>query len=171
MKVVLFQPQIPQNTGNIVRTCSVTGAGLKLVHPLGFSIKDRWLKRAGLDYWEGVEVEELYDLKSYLEQTAAPFFFFSSKSDVLYTEAPYTSDALLIFGSESSGLPSFFWETWPDRFYTIPMISSARCLNLSTSVGIVLYEALRQVHFEDLKKREPTSDKTMLIKSDVARGM
>lgn len=135
MKIILYQPQIPQNTGNIVRTCSVTGTGLILVHPLGFSTHNRHLKRAGLDYWEGVDVEEIDNLETYLEQTIAPFYFFSSKCKRLYTEAKYQPHSLLIFGSETTGLSPSLWEKYPDRFFTIPMISSA---------AIVLYEALRQ---------------------------
>lgn len=146
MKVVLFQPQIPQNTGNIVRTCSVTATGLVLVRPLGFSTNSRWLKRAGLDYWEGVPVEEIDDLDAYLQSSASPPFFFSSKAKKLYMEASYPSDALLIFGSETQGLPSPFWEKWPSCFFKIPMLPQARCLNLATSVGIVLYEAFRQTN-------------------------
>lgn len=144
MKIVLFQPQIPQNTGNVVRTCSVTGTGLILVRPLGFSTASRHLKRAGLDYWEGVDVEEVDHLEAYLEKTSCPFFFFSSKVQPLYTQAPYTRDSLLIFGSETSGLSPSFFERWPERFYTIPMVSGARCLNLATSAAVVLYEALKQ---------------------------
>ncbi|MEI8365615.1 MAG: tRNA (cytidine(34)-2'-O)-methyltransferase [Parachlamydiaceae bacterium] len=143
-KIILFQPQIPQNTGNIVRTCSVTGSSLVLVRPLGFSVSNRWLKRAGLDYWEGVDVSYIDDLETFLEQTPHNFYFFSSKAPQSYTSISFKSDDLLIFGSETSGLPSHFTEKWPERFATIPMISGARCLNLATSVGIVLYEALRQ---------------------------
>lgn len=148
MKIILFQPQIPQNTGNIVRTCSATGSGLILVHPLGFSTKDRWLKRAGLDYWEGVNVEEIENLDTYLEQTSHSFYFFSSKSKKLYTEANYDPNSLLIFGSETTGLPAHYHERWPERFFTIPMQEGARCLNLATSAGIVLFEALRQIRQE-----------------------
>lgn len=158
MKIILFQPQIPQNTGNIVRTCSATGSGLILVHPLGFSTKDRWLKRAGLDYWEGVNVEEIENLDAYLETTPHPFYFFSSKSTQLYTEASYTPDSLLIFGSETTGLAPHFAEKWPEKFFTIPMIEGARCLNLATSAAIVLYEALRQnSSFCQKKEREKTT--------------
>src|ERR1700692_4005949 len=99
MKVILYQPQIPQNAGNIVRTCAVTGCDLIMVHPLGFSTSDRWLKRAGLDYWEGVQVEFIEDLASYLEQTPYPFYFFSSKAAQAYTEVTYDKESLLIFGS------------------------------------------------------------------------
>jgi len=152
MKIVLFQPQIPQNTGNIARTCSATGTGLVLVRPLGFSTQSRHLKRAGLDYWDGVAVEEIDDLLSYLEPSES-FFFFSSKSSNLYTEAPFTPESLLVFGSETGGLPSLFWERWPERFYTIPMKKESRCLNLSNSAAIVLYEAQRQLHFPLLKSK------------------
>lgn len=143
MKVILYQPQIPQNTGNIVRTCSVTGTGLVLIHPLGFSVSDRWLKRAGLDYWEGVPVEEYNDLDVLLENTSCPFYFFSSKAERLYTEVSYTEDSWLIFGSETTGLPEHYYKKWPDRFIKIPMIHGSRCLNLATSVGIGLYNAYR----------------------------
>lgn len=147
MKIILFQPQIPQNTGNIVRTCSVTGSELILVEPLGFSINDRWLKRAGLDYWEGVNVTVIDDLLKYLENTDLEFTFLSSKASQRYSDVRYTQNHLLIFGSETSGLPAEFNERWPDKFATIPMISGVRCLNLATSAGIVVYEAWRQQGF------------------------
>lgn len=146
MKIILYQPQIPQNTGNIVRTCAVTGSGLVMVKPLGFSTNDRWLKRAGLDYWEGVEVELIDNLEEYLEGQKS-FYFFSSKGTKAYTEVSYQKGSLLIFGSETSGLPSHFFERWPERFVTIPMVSGVRCLNLATSAGIGLYEAWRQQGF------------------------
>lgn len=147
MKIILYQPQIPQNTGNIVRTCAVTGSSLALVPPLGFSVSNRWLKRAGLDYWEGVDVSFIDDLEALLSKTTQNFYFFSSKAKQSYTDLAYQSDDLLLFGSETSGLPAVFYERWPDRFATIPMIPGVRCLNLATSVGIVLYEACRQQQF------------------------
>jgi tRNA (cytidine/uridine-2'-O-)-methyltransferase len=147
MKVILYQPQIPQNTGNIVRTCAVTGCDLMMVTPLGFSIHDRWLKRAGLDYWGGVNVTSIDDLEAYLNQYTGSFYFFSSKSKNLYTSVSYSSDSLLIFGSESHGLPDAWHERWPDHFVTIPMQLHARCLNLAVSVGIAIYEAWRQQGF------------------------
>lgn len=143
MKIILYQPQIPQNTGNIVRTCSVTGCGLLLVEPLGFSVTDRWLKRAGLDYWEGVNVERCNDLIALLEAHEGPFYFLSSKAEKTYTEVEYTKDTWLIFGSETEGLPEEFWKRWPEKFIRIPMIQGSRCLNLATSVGIVVYENIR----------------------------
>lgn len=165
MKIVLFQPQIPQNTGNIVRTCSVTKTDLVLVPPFGFSTASRHLKRAGLDYWEGVNIEKPTDLNQYLEKNDAPFFFFSSKVKKSYLEAPFTANSLLIFGSETTGLPDEYFEKYKDRFYTIPMIEGSRCLNLATSVGIVLYEALRSTRFchqktgKGLSKNIPSSNR------------
>lgn len=147
MKIILFQPQIPQNTGNIVRTCANTGNKLVLVRPLGFHTSNRRLKRAGLDYWEGVDVTYTDDLVQYLESSDAPFYFFSSRATSLYTEINYTSDAQLIFGSETAGLPNELWERWPHLFYTIPKHPQARCLNLSNAVAVALYEAWRQQHF------------------------
>lgn len=152
MKIVLFQPQIPQNAGNIVRTCAVTGCDLILVRPLGFSITDRWLKRAGLDYWEGVNVEVVDDLEELLNKAQGNFYFFSSKATKRYSDVKYQKDDLLIFGSETSGLPTELTEKWPDRCATIPMIDGSRCLNLATSAGIVVYEAWRQQSFATPQK-------------------
>lgn len=160
MKIVLYQPQIPQNTGNIVRTCAATGSGLVLVRPLGFSTNSRWLKRAGLDYWDGVPIEEIDDIESVL---TGSFFFFSSKATKFYTEAEYTPNSLLIFGSETSGLPDFLKEKYPDRFYTIPMVEGTRCLNLANSAAIVVYEGLRQ-------NRERMKERTKLISTEVVAG-
>ncbi len=150
MKIILFQPQIPQNTGNIVRTCSVTGTELILVTPLGFSTTDRWLKRAGLDYWEGVNVKMIDDLEAYLDAYPHPFYFFSSHADKPYTDVQYDPHTALIFGSETSGLPELFHKKWPEKFVTLPMLDQKRCLNLATSVGIGLFEGLRQNNFHSL---------------------
>lgn len=147
MNIILYQPQIPQNTGNIVRTCAVTGSSLTLVRPLGFSVTDRWLKRAGLDYWEGVQVSFLDDLEEYLRNLDTPFYFLSSKAKQKYSDVHYTANDTLIFGSETAGLPARFQEIWPEKFTTIPMVGGVRCLNLATSVGIVTYEAWRQQNF------------------------
>jgi len=148
VKIVLYQPQIPQNTGNIVRTCSVTGSSLILVRPLGFSVTDRWLKRAGLDYWDGVDVSFVDSLETVLDSNEGNFYFFSSKTTKRYSDVNYKKDDLLIFGSETSGLPPYFQQKWPEKFATIPMVPEARCLNLATSVGIVTYEAWRQQNYE-----------------------
>jgi tRNA (cytidine/uridine-2'-O-)-methyltransferase len=165
MKVILYQPQIPQNTGNIARTCACAAADLILVRPLGFSTQSRHLKRAGLDYWGGVKTEEIDDLSCYIQNQ--PVFFFSSKAINIYTDAHYPKNGLLIFGSETEGLPPHFWQQWPDRFYKIPMAPQARCLNLACSVSIVLFEALRQNHFLNT---ESTIDKMTLSSAAVASG-
>jgi tRNA (cytidine/uridine-2'-O-)-methyltransferase len=145
--IVLFQPQIPQNTGNIVRTCKVAGSKLVLVKPLGFSTSSAALKRAGLDYWDGVDVEIISDLFSWLSKTSSPFYFFSSHAKSVYTTVEYPEDAILIFGSETAGLAPIFHQTWPERFLTLPMMKDSRCLNLSNAASIVLYEAWRQQGF------------------------
>ncbi len=147
MNIILFQPQIPQNTGNIVRTCAVAGANLYLVKPLGFSVSSKRLKRAGLDYWEGVDVNFIDDLPAFLDNTSARFFFYSAHASKYYTEVDYASDDYLIFGSETSGLSQEFWDKWPEKFCTIPQREETRCLNLANAVSIVLYEALRQQNF------------------------
>ncbi len=148
MRVILYQPQIPQNAGNVVRTCAVTGCDLMMVKPLGFSTHDRWLKRAGLDYWEGVKVSFIDDLEAYLTQYSGSFYFFSSKATTLYSAVAYQADTALIFGSETAGLPPALFERWPNHFVTLPMIAGVRCLNLATSVGIGVYEAWRQQGFQ-----------------------
>ncbi len=146
MKIVLFHPDIPQNTGNIARTCYLTQTGLVLIRPLGFSLSHRHLKRAALDYWNEISVELIDDLASYLEK-APSFYFFSSKATARFTDVRYTEQSLLIFGSETNGLPHCFHECWKENFVTIPMKPDARCLNLSNAVAVGLYEALRQTHF------------------------
>lgn len=149
MKIVLIQPQIPQNTGNIVRTAAVTGSDVLIVNP-GFSTSDRHLKRAGLDYWEGVNVQvidEIEEFEQMLDNATHSFYFLSSKSSLKYSDVSYKSDDWLIFGSEQTGLPKHFSEKWMDHFRTIPMREGARCLNLATSAGIVVYEAWRQLKF------------------------
>lgn len=146
MKVILFNPQIPQNTGNIIRTCAATNTELILVKPLGFSVSDRMLKRAGLDYHGFVKIQQIDNLEEYLSKTKSPFYFLSSKIKKPYTEAKFEKDSILIFGSETKGLPSEYFNKWKKNFLTIPM-TDVRCLNLSTSVGIVLFEAYRQQNF------------------------
>jgi tRNA (cytidine/uridine-2'-O-)-methyltransferase len=148
MEIILYQPQIPQNTGNIARTCAVTGTSLRLVRPLGFSISDKTVKRSGLDYWKEVDLQEIEDLEEYLLKAKSNFWFFSSHATRLYTDISYGKEDLLIFGSETKGLPPKWRERYPDKMVTIPMRQGVRCLNLATSAGIVLYEALRQHNFD-----------------------
>ena len=121
------------------------------MRPLGFKTDDKSLKRAGLDYWEGVKVTLIDDLVHFLKTNDAPFYFFSSKGNAPYTETSYAENALLIFGAETTGLPALFHEKWKSQFLKIPMKSHSRCLNLSNAVSIVLYEALRQQEFLTLK--------------------
>lgn len=150
--IILYRPQIPQNAGNIVRTCHATGCDLILVRPLGFKTDDKSLKRAGLDYWEGVNVTLIDDLIEYLEGEARPFYFFSSKASSIYSETSFKENAVLIFGSESEGLPEKYFKRWPEKFLTLPMQVGSRCLNLSNTAAIALYEVLRQNHFSSLSK-------------------
>lgn len=157
MHIILFQPQIPQNTGNIVRTCSVTNTKLSLIKPLGFSISNKRLKRAGLDYWDEVEITTFDSIEEALEQIDTPVYFFSSKSKRSYTTANFTEGATLVFGSETTGLPPYLFEKYASHFYTIPMAEGTRCLNLATSAGIVLYEALRQRDFSFSKSASGSS--------------
>jgi tRNA (cytidine/uridine-2'-O-)-methyltransferase len=147
MKIVLFNPEIPQNTGNILRTCKATKTDLILIPPLGFNLSNRQFKRAGLDYYKDVKITLIDDLENFLETNDYPFYFFSSKAKEIYTNIDYPKDSLLIFGSETSGLPDKFQKKWEKRFVRIPMIEHTRCLNLSNTVAIALYEALRQQSF------------------------
>ena len=152
MRIILVNPEIPQNTGNIARTCAASGTQLVLVRPLGFSISNRQMKRAGLDYWELLELALVDDLQELLSCNDN-FFFFSSKAERRYTDVSYTNDSSLIFGSETAGLPSWLWEAYPERFVTIPMLPERRCLNLASSVAIGLYEALRQNDFNAFERQ------------------
>lgn len=147
LKVILVSPEIPQNVGNIARTCAVTGSQLILVRPLTFNLSNRQLKRSGLDYWGDVDVKIVDTLEEVLHE---PFFFFSTKGTRPYTEISYEENVSLIFGSETSGLPQWIHEKWRDHFYTIPMRKEARSLNLSNAAAIVVYEALRQNAFKSL---------------------
>ena len=151
LHVVLIEPEIPQNTGNIARTCAATGSELHLVKPLGFKLEDRYLKRAGLDYWPLVKVHVHEDFSQVLAQYPdAPFFYASTKAPRSYAQAVYPEDAFLVFGKESRGLPENLLARVYDRCIRIPMIEGARSLNLSNSVAIVAYEALRQHGFANL---------------------
>lgn len=151
LHVVLVEPEIPQNTGNIARTCAATGSALHLVKPLGFSLESKYLKRAGLDYWPMVRLTVHEDLSELLcEYPNAPFFYASTKAPRGYAEVAYPQDAFLVFGKESRGLPENLLERVYDRCVRIPMKEEARSLNLSNSVAIVVYEALRQRGFEGL---------------------
>ena len=149
--IVLVEPEIPQNTGNIARTCAATGSELHLVKPLGYSREDKYLKRAGLDYWPLVRVHVHENFGEVLAAYPnAPFFYASTKAPKSYAQVAYPKDVFLVFGRESRGLPENLLERVYDRCIRIPMIEGARSLNLSNSVAIVTYEALRQHNFEHL---------------------
>jgi len=150
MEVILFQPEIPQNTGNIARTCAVTGVHLTLVRPLGFALSSRHMKRAGMDYWGDVHFNVIDTLEPYLEE---PFYIFSTKGKRIYTDIAFEKEAQLVFGSETAGLPAHYHEKWGDKMYRIPMKGGSRSLNLSNAVAIVLYEALRQLSFATFERR------------------
>lgn len=151
LHVVLVEPQIPPNTGNVARLCAATGCALHLVEPLGFSIDDRELKRAGLDYWESLDVTVHVSLDAFLSGWRAPLWFASTGGTVRYDEVPYRLGDALVFGKETSGLPRAVLDAHPDRTMRIPMRAGAvRSLNLSTAVGIVTYAALTRIGFPDL---------------------
>ena len=144
--IVLVEPEIPPNTGSIARLCGATDCVLHLVHPLGFSTEDKHLKRAGLDYWQHVEIIHWHSLEDFLvRQNERKLFFFTTKTTRKYTEAAYTPGDFLIFGKETKGLPEDILNNYNERCYTLPMSNPhIRSLNLAMTAGIVLYEALRQ---------------------------
>ncbi len=149
--VVLIEPEIPGNTGNISRTCAVTGAALHLVEPLGFSIDEKHVKRAGLDYWSSLELYRYRNTEEFFEKNqGGAFYFFSSKAGRLYTEVEYPKECYLIFGKETKGLPEEMIFDNYDRAVRLPMKKDARCLNLSNAAAIAVYEALRQQGFAGL---------------------
>lgn len=152
MNIVLYNPEIPQNTGNIARTCAATGAMLHLIKPLGFSLEDRYLKRAGLDYWQMMRYDVYDDFEQLIAKYPdARYHFLSTKAPRSYTEVSYAKDDFLVFGCETKGLPESLLRKAYDRCVRIPMLMGARSLNLSNSVAIVVYEALRQLGFEDMQ--------------------
>ena len=151
LNIVLVNPEIPQNTGNIARTCAATGAVLHLVEPLGFSLSDKYLKRAGLDYWHLMTYHRYPSLEDFLQKHAgARMHFASTKAPRGHHEAAYQDGDFLVFGCETRGLPENLLERVYDRCVRIPMRPEARSLNLSNSVAVVLYEALRQTGFPGL---------------------
>jgi tRNA (cytidine/uridine-2'-O-)-methyltransferase len=151
LNIVLVEPEIPQNTGNIARTCAATGARLHLVEPLGFKIDDRKLKRAGLDYWRLLDVRTYGGLEEFFAGNPGRRFFASTKAGVCYSGAAYEDGDYLIFGKETKGLPEeLLYKNYASAI-RIPMVSDARSLNLSNAVAVVVYEALRQIGFPGMK--------------------
>ncbi len=151
LNLVLVEPQIPQNTGNIARTCAVTGARLHLVGPMGFKIDDAKLKRAGLDYWHLLDITYYDSLNDFFARNSGDFFYFTTKGRQIYSDVIYPDGAYLVFGKETAGLPEELLFHNPDSCVRLPMIDDARSLNLSNSVAIGAYEVLRQWGFPQLK--------------------
>ena len=157
LNIVLVEPEIPQNTGNIARTCAAIGAKLHLIYPLGFSISEKQLKRAGLDYWDKLEIEEHMDFKSFLEKYKPEeneMYFVTTKGQHVYSDAKYNKEkeVYLLFGKETRGLPEDILKKYIEKTIRIPMRQDLRSLNLSNSVAIVAYEVFRQVNFEGLEE-------------------
>ena len=151
INIVLYCPEIPQNTGNISRTAAVTGAALHIIRPTGFEITDKNLKRAGLDYWDKLEIKYYDGYEDFLSQNeGGVMYYFTSHTEKQYTDVEYPEGVYLVFGRETSGLPCEITEANKDRCVRIPMRKTLRCLNLSNAVAIAVYEALRQRGFEDL---------------------
>ncbi len=151
LEVVLVEPEIPPNTGNVARLCAATRSTLHLVHPLGFKTDDRHLRRAGLDYWDRVEVRHHAGIDAFLDYAAGrSLLLFSKRARTPYSRAPFEPGAFLLFGKETRGLPSWLMERYEGRCFSIPMWGDVRSLNLSTAVGIVVYEGYRQILGERL---------------------
>lgn len=147
LNIVLVEPQIPQNTGNVARTCAATGARLHLIEPMAFQIDDKKLKRAGLDYWHMLDITVYSDLQRFFDQNPAALtngYFFSTKAKHAHTAVDYPKECYLFFGKETAGLPEELLYRHPENTVRIPMLADARSLNLSNSVAIAVYEALRQ---------------------------
>ena len=152
LNIVLHQPEIPQNTGNIGRTCAATGTKLHLIEPLGFQLNEKALKRAGMDYWHEIDVATYVNYEEFLEKNpGAKIYYATTKGRQLYSDASYEPDCFLMFGKESGGIPEEILKDHPDACVRIPMLGETRSLNLSNAAAIVLYEALRQNQFSGMK--------------------
>ncbi len=152
LNIILFEPEIPANTGNIGRTCVATGTSLHLIEPLGFRLNDKTLKRAGMDYWQHLDVIRYDDWNDFMERNPdAKIYFATTKATKVYTEVEYEPDCFIMFGKESAGIPEEILVKHPETCVRIPMMGETRSLNLSNSVAIVLYEALRQNNFDHMR--------------------
>ena len=159
LNIVLVEPEIPQNTGNIARTCAATGARLHIIEPMGFRIDDKKLKRAGLDYWYLLDITYYKNLDDFFERNAGgSFYYFSTKADKTYSDIEYPDNSYLFFGKETKGLPEKLLYDNHDTTVRIPMIDDARSLNLSNSVAIGVYEVLRQWNFPALLQKGQLRD-------------
>ncbi len=151
LNIVLVEPQIPQNTGNIARTCAATGASLHLVKPMGFTVDDKKLKRAGLDYWYLLDITYYDSLQDFFSKNKdGKFFYFTTKGQHIYSDVSFPENAYIVFGREDAGLPEELLKSNPDFCLRVPMINDARSLNLSNTVAIATYEVLRQWGFPEL---------------------
>lgn len=152
LNIVLFEPEIPANTGNIGRTCVATGTTLHLIEPLGFRLDEKSIRRAGMDYWKDLEVIRYVNFQEFMEKNPnAKIYMATTKGKHVYTEVQYEPDCYIMFGKESAGIPEEILVEHPEECIRIPMIGETRSLNLSNSVAIVLYEALRQNQFDHMK--------------------
>jgi len=153
LNIVLYEPEIPPNTGNIGRTCVATGTRLHLIEPLGFSLDEKNLKRAGMDYWKDLDVSTYKNWDDFLEKNpGAKIYMATTKAHQTYVDVQYEEDCYIMFGKESAGIPEEILVDYEDTCIRIPMIGEIRSLNLSNSAAIVLYEALRQQNFKSLEK-------------------
>ena len=151
MNIVLHEPEIPQNTGNISRTCAVTHSTLHLIKPLGFSVDDKYLKRSGLDYWQYLDVRYYENFEDFIEKNpGAKIYMATTKAKKIYTDVSYSENDYIMFGKESAGIPEELLVENEEACILIPMLDEIRSLNLSNSAAIVLYEALRQNRFDGL---------------------
>ena len=151
LNIVLVEPQIPQNTGNIARTCAATGARLHLVKPMGFTVDDKKLKRAGLDYWHLLDITYYDTIGDFFARNQGEFYYFTTKGQHRYSDIAYPDNAYLVFGREDAGLSEELLYANPDTCVRLPMIHDARSLNLSNTVAIAAYEVLRQWDFPTLE--------------------
>ena len=152
LNIVLVEPQIPQNTGNIVRTCAATGARLHIVRPMGFTVDDKKLKRAGLDYWHFLDISYYENMEEFYEKTkGGEYFYFTTKGQNTYSDIKYPDECYLIFGREDKGLPEDMLFNNKSRCVRLPMMGEIRSLNLSNTVAIGVYEVLRQWDFPELQ--------------------
>ena len=153
LNIALIEPEIPQNTGNIARTCAATGARLHLVGPMGFTITDKQVKRAGLDYWDKLDISYYDNLQDFFEKNPdGKYFYFTTKGKNVHSDAEYPDNSFLFFGREDAGLPEELLYKNPDTCVRIPMRNELRSLNLSNSVAIAVYEVLRQWDYPDLSR-------------------
>lgn len=150
LNIVLLEPQIPQNTGNISRTCAVTGARLHLIRPFGFEISDKHLKRAGLDYWDKLDISYYDNIDDFYEKNSGEYFYFTTKGRSVHSDIEYPDNSYLIFGREDRGIPEEILYNNEKHCVRIPMRNNLRSLNLSNSVAIGVYEVLRQWDYPDL---------------------